>query len=158
MPLDNCHDRRNVSTVSRTNFYQRPNTPPTTAWARHLDAIAQEKGLSQSGLAEWLHDAVGLGPKSRTAFRPYLQGKEPTKEQAQALAAIVGWPPAEPNPPVIVKLPADPMERIAAAVEDIARTLASLQTDMAGQSGATIGAVQTLGAQLTAILDRRLGV
>lgn len=150
MGLDNCYDRGNVCGP----MYTATKDTPTTAWARHLDAIRRERRWSVTRLFEELYAELGYSAKSRTGIRPLLAGKEPDDRQAAVLRAHFGDPPAEPVPPVAVKPPLDPMERIAAAVEDIARTLASLQTDMAGQSGATIGAVQTLGAQLTAILDR----
>ena len=138
--------------MSRTNFYQRPSVPPTTAWARHLDAIGREKGLSQSGLAEWLHDAVGLGPKSRTAFRPYLQDKEPNADQAKALAAIVGWPKAEPaarTDPLLGK-PAD----LATALRDLTLELAAWRTERAAwERGVLAALAATEGLARSALLD-----
>lgn len=105
----------------KPNRYRPPSRPPVSAWARHLDAYQREHGLSQTGLFKLVRDALGYGPDSRTAFRPYLVAKEPDEQDARKLAAIVGWPPAETEPqpdPLIGKAP------------DLAAALVMLTTEL----------------------------
>jgi hypothetical protein len=81
--------------------------------------VARAEGLSQSGLFRKLREAVGLGLESRTAFRPYLQDKEPDENQAKALAAIVGWPPEPETKPE----PDAPDDSLAAAIRDQSKAI-----------------------------------
>jgi hypothetical protein len=67
-----------------------------------------------------------------------------------------GIEPPDLNPQPVEK-PKDPMERMALALESIAADLGTLRSALAGHFGASTGALETLGAQLTAILDRRPG-
>lgn len=67
-----------------------------------------------------LRTAVGLGPESRSAFRPYLYNKQPTEDQAKRLAAIIGWPPEVDEPE------AEPPE----IAPDVATSLAALVQEL----------------------------
>jgi hypothetical protein len=107
--------------------------------------------LSQEALADAITASTGwhIG---RERYSKYETGALPVGPKVLAyFVAYWGSAPDFTPSPAPAGLP-DPLERIASAVEDIARTLADLRVDMAGQSGATIGAVQLLGEQLTASL------
>lgn len=82
--------------------YTRLARPPQTAWARHLDAVRIERDWSGTQMFEDAREALGLRPKSRTAFMSLLIDDEPNERQAKALAELYGAPQpgteAEPQP------------------------------------------------------------
>lgn len=127
--LDNCHDGRNVWTVSTNSRYTPPPASPVTAWARHIDAVRRERNLSQTATFRLLGAAVDLLGDSRSAFLPYLVDKQPTEAQAKALAAIIGWPPAEPEP-VADPLVGEPTD-LASALAALTRELAAMRIEVA---------------------------
>lgn len=101
--------------------YRHPTKAPQTAWAVHIDRYMRENGLSQQGAFELAHKALGLGPKSRTAFLPFLEAREPNESEAQALASVFGWPSPDDDPPAV---PVD--DAVAAAIDrqtDVMREL-----------------------------------
>jgi hypothetical protein len=79
--------------------YRASTAEPKTAWARHLDQVRRDRGWSATAMFEVVGSDLGLGKKSRSAFLPFLEDREPDAEQAAVLARHFGWPPAEPAPP-----------------------------------------------------------
>lgn len=93
--------------------YQPPSKAPQTAWARHIDRFMREKGLSQTQAFEMAQGPLGLKPKSRASFLPYLEKREPTEYEAQALASVFGWPAPEDEPAQTVE-----DQSVAAAIRE----------------------------------------
>lgn len=94
--LDNCYDMRNSLSV-----YRPPSRPPKTAWARHLDSVRRREDWSAQEMFEKAAADLGYSPKSRTAFLPYLEDREPTAAAAAVLRRHFGDPPpdaAQPEP------------------------------------------------------------
>lgn len=115
--------------------YRPSSHPPLTRWARHIDSVKRERGWSATRAFEEARTALGLGPKSRAGYLPFEGGREPTAEQAVALASVFGWPPEEAAPPPTgeadlrdliaeqtkaLTRQAEAMERLAAALEETA--------------------------------------
>ena len=102
--------------------YHQPSKAPETAWARHIDRFMRREGWSQTRAFRAARQALGLAQDSRSAFLPYLVGREPDEDQAKALATVFGWPdpeeelkpPAGPTDPLIAAL-----SRQAAAIEQL---------------------------------------
>jgi hypothetical protein len=72
--------------------YRPSANPPTTAWARHLDAVMRERGWSRVRLFEEVGAELGYAPKSRSAMLPILEDREPTPAQADVLRRHFGDP------------------------------------------------------------------
>lgn len=70
--------------------------PPQTAWAQHLDRVRQDRDWSATQLFEDAHEALGLGPKSLTSFKPVLVAKPMPDKWAPILADRYGAPEPEP--------------------------------------------------------------
>jgi hypothetical protein len=58
----------------------------------------RERDLSQTQMFEIVGAELELGPKSRTAFRAFLQRREPTDDQAAILRKHFGEPPPQLTP------------------------------------------------------------
>ncbi len=86
----------------------------------------------------------------RTRYGRYETGKLPIGPKVYA-NLVAFWKSRNIDPPsfIVPTPPLDPMERIALAVQDIARSLDLLRKDMATQSGAVVGEVRSLGERLT---------
>jgi transcriptional regulator with XRE-family HTH domain len=128
------------------------------AWLKRNREAA---GWTRQETARLIREATPGWNLERNNYGQYELGKpDPTPEVLARFEAF--WkahgqagPDFSPRPSQVP--PVDPMERIAAALEDIARSLGTLRMDMSEQSGRTIGAIETMAAQLSASLDRRQG-
>lgn len=103
-------------------MYTATRKPPTTAWARHLDAVRRERGWSATRLFEEVYADLNLSAKSRTAFLPLLHDAEPDEHEAAVLRAHFG----EPNPDLgpeaePVETPGDLTAAITALVDALDR-------------------------------------
>jgi len=74
--------------------YRPSSKEPTTAWARHLDAVRRERDWSATQLFEAVAPKLGLGPKSRSAFVDRLH-LDPRPSYVPALRELFGDPPEE---------------------------------------------------------------
>ena len=141
-----------ISSASVTTDMDAAKATIIRTW---LERSRESRGMIQEDVSNAM---VSAGWKmTRDRYSKYESGALPIGPTVYAnfvaYWASQGVTAPELNPPPASELPLDPMERIALAVESIAETLAVLRTDMAGQSGSTIGAVQNLGAKLTATLE-----
>lgn len=78
--------------------YRASKTEPATRWARHLDAVLRKRDWSRVRMFEEVGPAMGLGAKSRSAFLPLLEDREPDAPQAAVLRAHFGEPPEADEP------------------------------------------------------------
>lgn len=126
--------------------YRNPSKQPRTAWAVHIDRYMREHGMSQQGAFEAARQALGLGPKSRAAFLPFLEGREPDTREAEALASVFGWPDPESDQP------AEAEPGLAAALTMLAQELAALRVERRE----LVGRVTDLEMAVAALAERSL--
>ena len=107
-------------------MYRPPVVAPVTPWARYIDSEMRAKGLSQTQAFERSREALGLGERSRTGFRPYLADREPDEREAAALASVWG-----PLPDAFKAAPASPAAVEAVGLSDALMALAESNREMA---------------------------
>lgn len=141
-------------------MYTRLRTPPQTVWARHLDAIRQERDWSATKMFEESREALGLAPKSRTAFTSLLVADEPNERQAAVLTRLYGAPDPALQPHDMEKPgPSDDVTGLvvamttallaqAQALTDIRLLLASAAGDAARERAETAELIGRLSVQL----------
>jgi hypothetical protein len=108
------------------DMYRPPVVAPVTPWARYIDSEMRAKGLSQTQAFERSREALGLGERSRTGFRPYLADREPDEREAAALASVWG-----PLPDAFKAAPASPAAVEAVGLSDALMALAESNREMA---------------------------
>lgn len=102
--------------------YRTTLKEPHTAWARHLDAIRRERDLSATQMFEEAGPALGLGPKSRSAFLRFLEDREPSTAEASALAGLYGWPTEQSAAP-------EPAPDLATALHELVTELRAMREE-----------------------------
>lgn len=76
--------------------YRQPRNRRTAKWGVFLERMARERDWSQSRMFSELHEGLGLGPYSRSAFVDILDGKRnPSQRQAEYLRSYFGDGPIE---------------------------------------------------------------
>ena len=115
--------------------YRPPSTEPRGAWARAIHAKRRAEGISQTGGFEVLGPLLGMGPRSRAAYRAIDMGDRPPRpDEAEVLAEWLGyWPseatesasPAASDGVGLAEL-AEAIRDQAQAINDLARQVAAL--------------------------------
>ena len=131
----------------RPMAYRASAQEPKTAWARHLDQVRRARGMSATAMFETVGPDLGLGPKSRSAFLPFLVDKDPDEAEAAILARHFGWPPAELQTQKVGATPSG--DALADALKAIAEELRLAREERA--------ATERRLAYLEAVISRLVG-
>lgn len=141
--------------------YRPSSNPPATRWARHLDSVMRERGVSRVQMFEEIGAELGYAPKSRSAFLKLLEDREPTPAQEAVLLKRFGEPPADvaPEPPpddlaAALRAQAAAIESQAEAIRDLTAEIrvASLAV-LTGQEGTAEMVAQLIAAAREGTLD-----